>query len=114
MNNNDIELPENEKKAKKLSIIALGLFLVPNIILFILGFFDSHKILDSIFGVILIPLYGLLEIAGFITTIYINVKYPKNKFGKAVLILMCIAIALITIIAVFGILYLCTQCTKCY
>ena len=97
------ESPEAKKKAHILCLISLIL----NLLNFVLvktyktGFF---------------PIIALFGLVAFILMIYVRVKYPRNKFGLALMILYIIELVslLILVITVISWCFSClNDCTKC-
>ncbi|MBP5269014.1 MAG: hypothetical protein J6Z29_10710 [Ruminococcus sp.] len=94
------ESPEDKKRANNLCLISL-----------ILGHGLSlfSYILTQIIDMHTYSIFGTAGLIAFILMIYVRVKYPKNKFGKVLMILYIVEI-IIAIIALIAIIAACASC----
>lgn len=93
---------DDNKKANQECCIA--------VLLNIMGFVCSYLYLSVFFK--LGPIIAeLLFSIGFILMIHVRIKYPKNTFGKVLMILYILAI-IIAIIAIIILLYTCISCVQ--
>ncbi|WP_294479505.1 hypothetical protein [uncultured Ruminococcus sp.] len=94
------ESPEDKKRANTLCLISL-----------ILGHGLSlfSYILTQIFDMHTYSIFGTAGLIAFILMIYVRVKYPKNKFGKVLMILYIVEI-IIAIIVLIAIIAACASC----
>ncbi|MBO4867538.1 MAG: hypothetical protein J5582_13425 [Ruminococcus sp.] len=98
----DVETPEDKKKANRLCIISLILMFCINPLVVAISRFGN----DSISF-----LNGLSSIAAFILMIYVRVKYPKNIFGK-VLMIVYIALIILSLISLILIMAMCASIVR--
>ena len=112
---NDMNDPEDERKANVFCIASLICVFLPRVLQF-LGYLFFGTLLqqvgresvlyDRISGA-LSALGILFLIAGIVLVIYVRVKYPKNIFGK-VLMWIYIVLAVLILIAFIVMLVACT------
>ena len=112
---NDMNAPEDERKANIFCIASLICVFLPRVLQF-LGYLLFGTLLqqvgresvlyDRISGA-LSALGILFLIAGIVLVIYVRVKYPKNIFGK-VLMWIYIVLAVLILIAFIVMLVACT------
>ncbi len=105
----NINVEDENKKANRLCILSVILFFGAPIIDLILYSLQMAG-LDSFFTSTVIELLSLGEPASIILMIYVRVKYPKNKFGKIIMWIYIILIALGIIIGVVFIIILLYEC----
>ena len=74
------ESDDEKQKADRLGWIALALWLIP----IVAGRFN----IDRFFS----PLFPLCQVASLVLTIFVRVKYPKNRFGKVMMWLLIISV----------------------
>lgn len=112
---NDMNAPEDERKANIFCIASLICVFLPRVLQF-LGYLLFGTLLqqvgresvlyDRISGAL--SAFGILFlIAGIVLVIYVRVKYPKNIFGK-VLMWIYIVLAVLILIAFIVMLVACT------
>lgn len=110
-----------EKKANILCLISTFLGLSPLIIAIITApiykqfssISTNQSVITTKIGSILSTFSGLGVIAGLVLMIYVRVKYPKNTFGKVLMILYIVAIAL-ALIAIIVVIIACSiACGSC-
>lgn len=112
---NDMNDPEDERKANVFCIASLICVFLPRVLQF-LGYLLFGTLLqqvgresvlyDRISGAL--SAFGILSlIAGIVLVIYVRVKYPKNIFGK-VLMWIYIVLAVLILIAFIVMLVACT------
>ena len=112
---NDMNDPEDERKANIFCIASLICVFLPRVLQF-LGYLLFGTLLqqvgresvlyDRISGAL--SAFGILSlIAGIVLVIYVRVKYPKNIFGK-VLMWIYIVLAVLILIAFIVMLVACT------
>lgn len=94
------ETPEEKKAADKLCIISLCLMYGFNILSYIIAQSGSSAFYS---------ISGIATIAAFIMMIVVRVKYPKNKFGKILMIIYLIQLA-IGILAFLALMIMCQSC----
>lgn len=99
------ESPEDKKKAHNLCWISLILMYGLSAIRFVLAKIGAARLLLSASDS-LDTIAGLTAIAAFIIMIIVRVKYPKNVFGKVLMIIYIVQIAL----AVLGFFLLAAMC----
>lgn len=114
-NKNNIQTisEEDNKKANKLSILSIILFISPEILILLSDLIEkiinNQKIIMLITN-IFTSLYTLAPLAALTLLIYTRIKYPENKRSKILLILMIIII-IIYIIASIIMLFACIGAT---
>lgn len=98
----DVETPEDKKKANTMCIISLVLaFCVnPVIVAFSRNGDDNISFLN-----------GISSIVALILMIYVRVKYPKNTFGK-VLMIVYIVFFVLGLISLILMIAMCASCMK--
>ena len=112
---NDMNNPDDERKANVFCIASLICVFLPRVLQF-LGYLLFGTLLqqvgresvlyDRISGAL--SAFGILFlIAGIVLVIYVRVKYPKNIFGK-VLMWIYIVLAVLILIAFIVMLVACT------
>lgn len=112
---NDMNNPDDERKANVFCIASLICVFLPRVLQF-LGYLLFGTLLqqvgresvlyDRISGAL--SAFGILSlIAGIVLVIYVRVKYPKNIFGK-VLMWIYIVLAVLILIAFIVMLVACT------
>lgn len=112
---NDMNDPDDERKANVFCIASLICVFLPRVLQF-LGYLLFGTLLqqvgresvlyDRISGAL--SAFGILSlIAGIVLVIYVRVKYPKNIFGK-VLMWIYIVLAVLILIAFIVMLVACT------
>lgn len=112
---NDMNNPDDERKANVFCIASLICVFLPRVLQF-LGYLFFGTLLqqvgresvlhDRISGAL--SALGILSlIAGIVLVIYVRVKYPKNIFGK-VLMWIYIVLAVLILIAFIVMLVACT------
>ena len=95
------ETPEEKKSADKLCVISLILMYGVTALSYAMA---NAGISNAFFSV-----SGLAGIAAFILMIVVRVKYPKNKFGKVLMIIYLIQLAL-GILAFLALMIMCQSC----
>jgi magnesium-transporting ATPase (P-type) len=96
------ESPKDKKRANILCIISL--------LLLFGGFIVNYLLIENNITKVS-PLNGIFFLGSFILMIFVNVKYPKNKFGK-VLKILYIAQAVIALIVFLAVMAWCVSCLK--
>ena len=91
------ESPEDKKKANTLCLISLLLGHGINILSYLIT--NAYKT-DSH------PITALTSLAALILMIYVRVKYPKNKFGKVLMILYIVE-AVFVILCIIAFVIMC-------
>ncbi len=112
---NDMNAPEDERKANVFCIASLICVFLPRVLQF-LGYLLFGTLLQQVGreSVLYDRISGALSalgivflIAGIVLVIYVRVKYPKNIFGK-VLMWIYIVLAVLILIAFIVMLVACT------
>ena len=97
---------ESKKRADMLCIISLGMMFLSALMPFLLGFVDTDsgsKVLTNI----IVDALGFLSLVSIAIMIFVRIKYPKNTFGKLLMwiYIVLVALSVLVLIAIIATCY---------
>jgi cation transport ATPase len=95
------ESHEDKKKAAILNLITIFL---------IYGVGSLNYLIYKSFNINTFPITALSVLVGTIMTVYIRIKYPKNKFSKVLMTLYIVEDVLV-LIGIIAVIIACNSCT---